>query len=195
MAHPLAFPVRITLAALVASFTLAAVPAAAADDVPTFADRTARDVEDLDRSFAILFDPLAIAVGVYGGDVDVVLGRHFAASLEADVYALPTGAATAFGAGLLFYPGTALHGLYLQPRVVYARPVAQGLARFDWNSDVFGAGATAGWQWTWDYGFTLRVGGGGMYFLGGSGPTSGVAGAVALSGPQLLLDGSLGWAF
>ena len=123
-----------------------------------------------------------MAVGVYGGDVDFVLGRHFAASVEGDVYNVNGTTATAFGGGLLFFPNAAFHGLYLEPRVAYARPLSEGLLRFDWNSDVFGFGATAGWQWTWDYGFTVRLGGGGMYFLGGSNPASN---AVGLTGPEL----------
>jgi len=166
--------------------------AAAAEDVPTFADRPARDVEDVDRTFAVLLDPLAIAAGVYGGDVDFVLGRHFAASVEADVYLLPGGAATAVGAGLLFYPGSKFHGFYLHPRAVYARPLSEGIAHFDASTDAVGLGGSAGWQWTWDYGFTARLGAGAMAFLGGAGPTSGT---VQLGGPQVILDGCIGWAF
>jgi hypothetical protein len=184
-------PLTLALSALASlGFGLAA-STAAAEDVPTFADRPSKDVEEVDRKFAVMINPLAIAVGVYGGDVDFVLGKHFAASVEADIYNVNGTAATAFGAGLLFYPNVALHGLYLEPRVVYARPLTEGIAHFDWSTDAFGAGATVGYQWTWDYGFSLRLGGGGMYFLGGQGAT----GALALSGPQLLMDGSLGWAF
>jgi hypothetical protein len=177
---------------IVLSAAAASVPARASDDVPTFADRSDRDIEDTDRTWGILFNPLAIAVGVYGGDVDFVLGRHFAASVEGALYDLNGTTATAFGGGLLFYPNVAFHGLYLEPRVAYARPMSEGLLHFDLSSDVFGAGATAGWQWTWDYGFTVRLGAGGMYFVGGSSPTPN---AVALSGPQLVMDGSLGWTF
>jgi hypothetical protein len=166
--------------------------AVAAEDVPTFADRPARDVEDVDRTFAVLLDPLAIAAGVYGGDVDLVLGRHFAASVEGDVYLLPTGTATAVGAGLLFYPGSTFHGFYVHPRAVYARPLSEGIAHFDARTDAVGLGGSAGWQWTWDYGFTARLGAGAMAFLGGAGPASGT---VQLGGPQLILDGCIGWAF
>ncbi|HEY1694015.1 MAG TPA: hypothetical protein VGG39_17730 [Polyangiaceae bacterium] len=185
-------PIPVAFAfALAASLAIASGTARASDDVPTFADRSTRDVVEVDRSFAILLDPLAISAGVYGGDVDFVLGRHFAASVEGDVYTLSSGVATAFGAGLLFYPGTAFHGLYVQPRAVFARPLSEGFTHVDLATDAFGLGATAGWQWTWDYGFTVRLGGGGMYFLGGTG----APGAVALGGPQLVVDGSLGWAF
>jgi hypothetical protein len=185
--------VRSALASALALSALAATaPAEAADDVPTYADRSTKDVVDVDRTFAIMLNPLALATGVYGGDVDFVLGKHFAASVEGDIYNLSGTTATAFGAGLLFYPSVAFHGLYLQPRVVYARPLTEGLVHFDLNSDAFGFGATAGWQWTWDYGFSVRLGGGGMYFIGGPSPTPN---ALALSGPQFVMDGSIGWAF
>lgn len=183
---------RSLVAAVVAAigFSLAS-PAVAAEDVPTFADRADRDVEEADRTFAILFDPLAIAAGVYGGDVDFVLGRHVAVSVEGDLYALPSGTATAFGAGVLLYPSSAFHGLYLHPRALYARPLGEGIVHFDGATDTVGLGGSAGWQWTWDYGLTARLGGGAMYFLGGAGPTS----SPAPTGPQLILDGAVGWAF
>jgi hypothetical protein len=60
------------------AFTLAlalAAPAARADDPPTFADRPDEDVRDADRRFGFLLNPLAMAVGVFGGEVDFVLGR------------------------------------------------------------------------------------------------------------------------
>jgi hypothetical protein len=178
---------------LVVATVLSTSPASwALDDAPTFADRDDADIEDADRKLGILFNPLAIAYGVYGGEVDFVLGRHFAASVEGAVYDLDGTVSTAFGAGLLFYPRAAFHGLYFEPRVVYARPLDEGLIHFDLHSDVFGFGATAGWQWTWDYGFTVRLGGGGMYYVGGADPTPN---AVALSGPQLVMDGSIGWTF
>jgi hypothetical protein len=183
---------RAAIGLSIAVSALAASAPARADDVPTFADRSDRDIEDNDRTLGILFHPLAVAMGIYGGDIDFVLGRRFAASVEGAVYNLNGNTATAFGGGLLFYPDVAFHGLYLEPRIAYARPLSEGVLHFDWSSDGRGAGATAGWQWTWDYGFTVRVGAGGMYFLGGPRPT---ANAVALSGPQLVVDGSMGWTF
>jgi hypothetical protein len=83
--------------------------------------------------------------------------------------------------------------LYVEPRVAYARPWSEALTKFDWTVDVVGVGGTAGWQWTWDYGFSVRLGGGAMYFLGGQ---RGAASNELLAvGPQIVLDGSLGWAF
>jgi hypothetical protein len=185
---------RFLFPAAVLVLVATAAPFSRADDVrdaPTFADRSDRDVTDDDRTFAILLNPLAAALGVYGGETDFVLGHHLAVSVEGAFYSLPGSPATAVGGGLLVYPGAVFHGVYLQPRVVYARPLGEKITRFDLGSDVLGAGVTAGWQWTWDYGFTVRLGAGGMYFVGGG---SG-AGDVAMSGPELVMDGSLGWTF
>jgi hypothetical protein len=169
---------------------ITAISAAHAEEAPTFADRTEREVVGEDRTFALLVNPLAAAVGVYGGEADFVLGRHFAASVEGAVANAGDSLGLAVGGGLLFYPGTTFHGLYLEPRMVYVRPLTEKVTRFDLGTDVLGVGATAGWQWTWDYGFTVRLGVGGMYFAGG-----GSSGELGLSGPELVMDGSVGWAF
>ena len=179
------------LGSALALFVSTVAPAAGADEPPTFADRSDSEVFDEDRTLGVLLNPLAAAIGVYGAEVDFVLGRHVAASVEGAIYNLDGTTSTALGGGVLFYPSSAFHGLYLEPRVVYARPFDANVLHVDPRTDVFGIGATAGWQWTWDYGFTARLGGGGIYFAGGSGS----ANALALRGPQLVMDGSIGWTF
>jgi hypothetical protein len=182
----------VVLGVLIVAFIDVAA-AARADDVATFADRADEDVRDADRTWAFLIDPLATAMGVYGGEVDFVVMRFAALAVEGDLYRRDETTGLAIGTGLLVYPlGSVLRQLYLEPRIVYARPLHEPITDFAWARDVVGVGATAGWQWTWDYGFSLRVGGGAMDYLGGprsaQGPNLGV-------GPQLVLDGSLGWAF
>jgi hypothetical protein len=173
---------------------MAALPLARADDTPTFADRSDDEVGDPDRAWGFLLNPLATAIGVYGGEVDFVLARFAAVAVEGDLYRRGDATGLAVGTGLLLYPfGSALHKLYVEPRIVYARPLSAPITAFDWGTDVIGLGATTGWQWTWDYGFCLRVGGGAMQYLGGPRRESS-DGGLAL-GPQLVLDGSLGWAF
>jgi hypothetical protein len=168
--------------------------AARADDPPTFADRTDADVRDADPRFAFLLNPLAMAVGVFGGEADFVLGRYAALAIEGDLYRRGDMTGEALGAGLAFYPmGSALEGFFLEPRLAYARPSSEAMTKADWSVDVVGLGGTAGWQWTWDYGFSVRLGGGAMYFLGG--PRSGPSSEPLALGPQVVLDGSLGWAF
>ena len=101
-------------------------------------------------------------------------------------------AATALGAGLLIFPlKAALHGWYVDAQGVYARPLDEGPVHFDLQRDVVGFGATSGWQWTWDYGFAVRLGAGAMYYEGSGGDVQ----SAPLRGAQLVLDGMIGWAF
>jgi hypothetical protein len=173
---------------------LLAAPAARAAEPPTFADRTDEDSGEADRRFGFMLDPLAMAIGVFGGEVDFVLGRHAAVAVEGALYRRDGTTATVLGAGLLVYPwGNALHGAYLEPHVAYARPLSEPFSQFDWSVDALGLGATAGWQWTWDYGFSVRFGGGVTYFLGS--PRNGALDGAFALGPELVLDGSLGWVF
>jgi hypothetical protein len=165
---------------------------ARADDVATFADRADEEVRDADRTWGFLLNPLAAAMDVYGGEADFVVARFAAFAVEGALCRSGDNPGLAIGMGLLVYPlGSALHQLYVEPRVAYARPLREPIPAFAWTRDVVGVGATAGWQWTWDYGFSLRVGGGAMEYLGGP-RTQGPSLAV---GPQLVVDGSVGWAF
>jgi hypothetical protein len=165
-----------------------------ADDAPTFADASDEEVGDTNRTWGLLLDPLAMVIGVYGGEADVVLARFAALAVEGDLYRRGDAAGLAIGTGLLVFPlGSVLHKLYLEPRIAYARPLSRPIAAFAWDMDVVGLGATAGWQWTWDYGFSLRLGGGAMYYLGG--PRSASASAALALGAQPVLDGSFGWMF
>jgi hypothetical protein len=173
---------------------LVVAPPTRADDTPTFADRSDEEVRDADRSWGLLLNPLATAVGVYGGEADFVFARIAALAIEGDVYRRGEGTELAVGMGLLLYPlGRAFQRLYFEPRVVYVRPLSMPLPDFDWGKDVFGLGATAGWQWTWDYGFSLRIGGGAMYYV--TSAQSVASSAALLRGPQVVLDGSVGWTF
>jgi hypothetical protein len=173
---------------------LVAGPAARADDVPTFADRPDEDIRDVDRTFALLFNPLAMAAGIFGGEADFVLGRFAAVALEGDLYRRGDAIGEILGVGLLVYPlGGPLGRLYLEPRMAYARPWNEAIAKVDWSADAVGLGATAGWQWTWDYGLSVRIGGGALYFLGGSREAT-PSGAIEV-GPQVVFDGSVGWTF
>lgn len=186
---------------LTRSFTACAFTAAVfsvvsevrADDVPTFADRPDDELGDSDRNLGFLLNPLAMALGVFGGEADFVIGRYAAVAVEGSLYRRNDGTGVALGTGLLVYPmGSALHRLYLEPRIAYACPLSAIRPKIDWSSDAVGLGASAGWQWTWDYGFSVRLGAGAMYFIGASG--SGTD-SVVLAGPQLVLDGLLGWSF
>jgi hypothetical protein len=161
-----------------------------ADDVPTFADRADDAIEDADASIAVMFDPLAIACGVFGGEADFVVQRSLAISLDAVGYRPDAATLGAVGAGLLIYPlRSAFHGLYLEPRVTYTRALSQAV--------VSGPGALvvaglSGWQWTWDYGLSIRLGVG----------VAGSTGGLAVRAPEfsvgrlaLIADAGVGWAW
>lgn len=182
------------LGGAVALSLLAGFPLARADDRPTFADRSDEEVRDSDRVWGLLLNPLATAVNIYGGEVDFVFARFAAFAVEGALYRRGETAELAGGMGLLFYPlGVAFQKLYIEPRAVYLHPLNALLADIDWVRDVIGVGTTVGWQWTWDYGFSIRIGAGAMYYATGARSVPSTAGLP--QGPQLVLDGSLGWVF
>jgi hypothetical protein len=187
-------PIRLLAYLALMPLPLLVAPDARAEDPATYADRPDEEIGDGDRTFGLLLNPLATAIGVFGGEADFVLGRFAAVAVEGDVYRLSGVTGLALGGGLPVYPlGRVFHGLYLEPRITYARPLSEAIPAVDWNIDVAGVGGTAGWQWTWDYGLSLRVGSGAMYLFGGH--RRGLLEGGLPTGPQLVLDGSLGWTF
>jgi len=172
----------------------AAVPAAA-DEAPTFADRDdAAEADESERGLGFMLNPLAIAAGIFGGDVDFAVFPRVALGVQGAVFQLADGSvATALGVGVLVYPiRSRFHGLVLEPCVVYARSLREPLAKFDWRANVVGLGGTLGWQWTWDYGLSIRLGAGPMRFVGGS-RAPGIP--IGRNGLDVVLDGSIGWLF
>ena len=189
------FPLALSLVAL----ATAMARTAAADEPPTFADRADRaddSAEEATRSLALLFNPLAMSAGVFGMEADFALTQRSALAVEADVYGLGTDLGVASGLGLAFYPmHPVFHGLFLEPRLLFARRASESLLEFAWATDVVGVGGTVGWQWTWDYGFTLRLGGGGMHYFGGSGAVIQSSLPLGCGSAVLVADASVGWAF
>jgi hypothetical protein len=163
---------------------------------PARAAETPRDVETdhLDAfddggppSFGLLVNPLAALLGTFGAEGDFVLGDAAALSVEGDW--LSTGGTTGWAAtvGLPIFPWrTIFHGFYVHPRATAALAISGGAPL-----EVLGIGATAGWQQTWRFGFTLRVGGGVAYEHGLGQDVAG----IALLGIRPLLDGEIGWVF
>jgi hypothetical protein len=161
-----------------------------AEDMATFADRDDDGAEDADATAAIMFAPLAIAFGVFGAEADLVARRSLAVSLDATAYR-PDGATFgALGVGLLMYPlRPVFHGWYLQPRLAYTHILGQ--------PRISGLGALSivalsGWQWTWDYGLSIRLG------AGVAGSTRGIparAPELSMGRLGLVADAGLGWAW
>lgn len=170
--------------------------ARADDEAPTYADRPDDD-EEADRAIGVFFNPLGAAVGVYGGEVDVVVGRKVTLNLQGAIYRVGDTSGRGLGFGAQFFPfRSAFHGFYLYPQIAYAHASADVLGT-SVSGDVLGFGGTAGWQWTWDYGFSLRIGGGVLWFADVASATSSDGSQVrlALDGARPVLDASLGWTF
>jgi len=165
---------------------------AGADDTPTFADRPDDEIEERRSTVGLMTNPLAGVAGVFGVEADFVLQSKLALAVEGNVYRLGDAPGAAVIVGLLVYPfSKALHGFYVEPRAAYAQ-ATRDLSRTDWTTGVMRLGGAAGYQWTWDYGLSLRIGIGAQAALGGS--FSGVPGQFfGLGGEGLIADTSLGW--
>lgn len=165
--------------------------------------------EDADANAAVMFAPLAIAFGVFGGEADVVAARSLAVSFDAAAYRLDGVTRATFGAlgvGLLVYPlRPAFHGWYLEPRLAYTHLLSQ--ARISGIGTV-SASAVSGWQWTWDYGLSIRLGVGVAGLAAGtpvrtSDLSPGISPGISIStgggggGGRLALvgDAGVGWAW
>ena len=191
---------RASLAALLAGVLLVLrASLASADEPPTFADRGEASVDEDDRTLAFLLNPFRTALGVFGMEADFVFAPRFAAAV--DVAAVRRSGATdvTVAAGLLFFPlRGAFHGLYTEGRVLYARPFDEPVSRVDWRRDAVGFGGLAGWQWTWEYGLSVRLGAGAQYYVGATESSSGAPRAAIALGSErveLVVDASLGWVF
>jgi hypothetical protein len=140
------------------------------------------------RTFGLLLDPAALALGSFAAEGDFALGDAAALSVEGD-WPSP-GATRAFGvtAGVPLYPGRIVfHGFYLHPRLLWAR-ATRALV----SADVVGIGGSLGWQQTWRCGLTMRLGAGAAYEV----PLGEVgSGSFSIAAVRPLLDGELGWVF
>jgi hypothetical protein len=180
-----------------AAFTVLAVALALAGERSAAAaeGRADRETDHLDafddggpRSFGLFVNPLALTLGTFAAEADFVLGEAAALSVEGDF--MSTGGATAYGvtAGVPLFPWRVVfHGLYLHPRVMAAYATNAGVA-----ADVAGIGGTLGWQQTFRFGLSLRIGGGATYEVA-LGQAAGAA--FAVTGVRPLVDGEVGWVF
>jgi hypothetical protein len=146
------------------------------------------------RTFALLVNPGAMALGGFGAEADLALGAAAALSAQAEACSLGGADARALSLGApLFAQRVPFHGLYVHPRLTWARvttTAAGGATR-----DEMGLGATVGWAWTLRIGFTVRLGIGAMVERPLSGPDVAADAAIAPMHVRPLVDGMLGWAF
>jgi len=180
---------RLACLSLLGALCLAITPARAAE---TPRDRETDHLDAFDdggpRSFGLLVNPAGMLLGVFGAEVDVLLGDVAAATVEGDW--LSNGGVTGYGGtfGLSLFPQRVpFHGLVLRPQLSLARVDSDGS-----TAELFGAGATIGWEWTLRVGLTFRVGGGAAFthVVGGD-----AAASAGLEGVRPLADGTVGWVF
>lgn len=182
--------IRAAFAVLAVALAVAhASPAAAAEGR---ADRETDHIDAFDdggpRSFGLFVNPLALTLGTLAAEGDFVLGEAAALSVEGDF--LSVAGATAYGvtAGVPLFPWRVVfHGFYLHPRLMAAYATNAGL-----TADVAGIGGTLGWQQTFRFGLSLRIGGGAAYEVA-LGEDAGAP--FAVTGVRPLLDGEVGWVF
>ncbi len=138
------------------------------------------------RGVGALLDPLGVAFGRVGAEVDVMLNDNVGLSFEAN-WLSQYAAAYGGRVGVPMFPlGTPFRALYVHPRVAWMRARAPG----QWIN-VVGAEVTVGYEWTWLAGPTLRLGGGVAY----STAAATVASGIAPTGLRPQLDASVGWVF
>jgi hypothetical protein len=183
---------RITLPLLLSALLLATGPAHAAESPR---DRETDHLDAFDdggpRSFGLMLNPAGVLLGVFGAEGDLLLGDVAAVSAEADWVSV--GSTTAFGATLglpLFPQRVPFHGLVVHPMLSLVRATSGGA-----TADLFGAGATLGWQWTLRVGLTFRAGGGAMFSHVVAGAGAGGSGGLGLEGVRPVADGTIGWVF
>ena len=201
-AHVPVAPLARALALTAAVAALLVARAAHGDQAPTFADRDVRSDEGRDRSFALLVSPLAMTYGMFGAETDFVVSPAFVVALDVAAVRTPSWAPTrgangaSVGAAVMAYPcGGAFHAFYVGARLGVVRSWHEPIFHVDGRDDVAEFGIAAGWQWTWDYGFSVRLGGGPLVAVGAP-PTS--MAPELLAGPlrfALSADVSVGWAF
>ncbi|MDP9035178.1 MAG: hypothetical protein M3O50_10245 [Myxococcota bacterium] len=134
-----------------------------------------------------LLDPLAIALGRVGAEVDVMASDNVGVSFEGD-WSSQFGGGYRASLGLPVFPlRAAFRALYVHPRVEWVRGSASG----KWLN-VVGAGATVGYEWTCAVGVTLRVGGGLAYALGIAVPAGT---SLPYAGLLPEVDAKVGWVF
>ena len=151
-----------------------------------------------ERTVGLFFNPVAIAFGFIGAEVDYNVVNHLSLNGQGSVFFRDEygGSWLGFdvGAGAQFFPlAQTFHGLYVYPRADYAQ-IRLALDGVDVVANSVGVGATAGWQWGWDCGLALRLGAGAEYYFSWVASNS-LNVSSALSGAGLALDLAIGWLF
>jgi len=182
-------------------------PAVAQAAVPAEAPPDPDDVRYPRKSAGVFINPLGLLFGVFGAEVDFRVADFMTLNVGGSYYRrsvtlLDANTTTnAYGGdfGAQFFPfGRAFNQLYVYPRVSYSRASATrtqpGFADASADSSLLGVGATVGYQWVWNPGFSLRLGAGMAYFTALAKDEASTV-EISLAGVLPQLDASLGWTF
>ncbi len=179
--------------------TPAPAPAAPAEAVPVAAPAD----PEAATAVGIFFNPLSIAFGFYGLELDFAPMRALSVNLAGEYYSHSVSAfgfevkTSAYEVNLgvqIFLTGhRPMQGAYIYPRFAYAKAKAEETGSTTAEASLIGVGATAGYQWNWQP-FSLRLGGGLMHY---SATASAEAGSpeISLAGTLPALDLTLGFVF
>ena len=149
-------------------------------------------------TMGVFFNPISILFGFYGLELDFSPQRLFSINVSATYYnnEILGVKTSAYGGDIgvqFFLTGDRpMNGLYLYPRVAYAKAKASA-GDVSAEASLIGLGATVGYQWNWQP-FSMRLGGGVIDYMGG---TSNNAGApnISLRGTMPAVDFTIGFAF
>jgi hypothetical protein len=183
--------VRLALAFFVTAAALAVPSRAVA--VETEGDVETDHIDAADdggpRSVGVLVHPLAMAAAWLGAEVDVACGSNVVMSVGGEERWVFGTRGERVAVGLALYPQRfSFHGIYVHPLAMWQRAPDGGGG----PANVFGAGVTVGYAWTWPFGATVRLGGGAAYVRSLASDRQANSIATALR-PQV--DGDVGWVF
>lgn len=187
---------KVALVSAVVGVLVAGHAPAAAESEP---DTTAGAAQ-LAPSQGVFLNPIGLLVGVIGAEYSFAVSDSATIALAPgfvyfDASAGGTTARVSGGelmAGMQFFPGGGIfRGLYVYPHLT------GGYVSIEENAStvsavLLGAGAIAGYQWTWDGGFSLRLGGGAGYMH--AAVTDGDS-TVDVAGVGPRIEGMLGYAW
>ncbi len=145
------------------------------------------------HSAALLFNPIAMAMGDLTLDLGIGLSQGVSLNLLGEYVSDPAFEGYTAGLGMQFFPsGRLYNGWFFYPQALYLPLTVNDVPpdNTDVDVDVFGLGALAGYHWSWTL-FSLRLGLGAIYFTG---TTKNTAELVSFSGTLPRLDISLGFA-
>lgn len=176
----------------------AAAEPAAAEPAASKAEESREHSSKDEFSMGIFFNPVSILFGFYGLELDFSPMRLVSFNVSGSYYSWElTGVKTSayggdIGAQFFLTGDKPMHGLYLYPRLAFAKAEASANG-VKAQATLIGIGATVGYQWNWQP-FSLRVGGGIVNYMGGADSNNG-APSISLRGTMPAIDFALGFVF